>query len=120
MTTIKDANLNLPVELWGHQNDGYCSSPINKNTKYVMDSVTAKLFIDELAQLNQLSLIEESLQCVSKLLDGTPVLTAFPTLDQYKAVSKRMKTIPQELKEEIEQWEALGANEIVIDFIRNQ
>lgn len=21
MTTIKDANLNLPVEFWGHQND---------------------------------------------------------------------------------------------------
>ncbi len=38
MTTIKDANLNLPVELWGHQNDGYCSSPINENTKYVMNS----------------------------------------------------------------------------------
>ncbi len=23
MTTIKDANLNLPVEFWGHQNDSY-------------------------------------------------------------------------------------------------
>lgn len=118
MATINKANLNLPVEFWGHQNDGYCSSPLNENTKYVMDSTTVKLFIDELTQFNQLSLIEESLQCISKRLDGTPVLTAFPTLEQFKSVSKQMNTIPQELQENIDQWEALGANEISIDFAK--
>ncbi|MCQ9090988.1 hypothetical protein [Vibrio alginolyticus] len=120
MATIQNTNLNKPVEFWGHKNEDICSTPVNENAKFIMDSTTVKSFIDELTQLNQLSLIEASLQGLAVREDGTPLLTAFPTLEQFKAIIKKMNTIPQALKECIERWEALGANEMVIDFVEYQ
>ncbi len=120
MATIQNVSLDEPVEFWGHHNEGICSTPVNENAKYVMDSTTAKRFIDELTQLNQLSLIEASLQGLAVREDGAPLLTAYPTLEAFKAVCSQMKSLPQELKETLSQWEEWSVKNIVIDFVEAQ
>ncbi|WP_220783664.1 hypothetical protein, partial [Shewanella sairae] len=93
-----------------------------------LNGIESLTFIELIeANPSHLSLIEKDLQCISQHLDGTPVLTTFVELNDFKthlydfvikAASEENKSI---LTTQIEAWEQSDnkCTEVCIDFIRN-
>lgn len=115
---IDGVKLDKPVEFMPCVNTSGCfSEPLDENEFFILDAERVKPFVDELTKLNQLHLIEETLQCLSgRKEDGTALKTAFPDIKSFKLVATKMDSIPQKLKELIEKWDSQGAHEIDIIF----
>ncbi|ENM5835050.1 hypothetical protein NTH44_003142 [Vibrio metoecus] len=114
---INGIKLDKPVEFIPYVNSSGCfAKPLDENEFFILDAERVKPFVDELTKLNQLHLIEETLQCLSERKDGTVLNTAFPDIKSFKSVASKMDSIPQELKELIEKWDSQGAHEIDISF----
>ncbi|MBE4253756.1 hypothetical protein O7R03_22060 [Vibrio parahaemolyticus] len=119
MTKIRGVYLDRPVEFTPYINSGCSSRPINEGHTYILEAKFVEPFINELDELNQLALIKETLQSLCVKTDGTYLLTAFPELETFKSVALRMKSVPNDLMAALIKWEALGANEVNIDFVQN-
>ncbi|MFS1426489.1 hypothetical protein LMH73_004750 [Vibrio splendidus] len=115
-TTIEDVRLDKPVELWGFINIDGLSKPVDCDNGFIMQPEQAKAFIDELIELNEVELVQETLQRIAIREDGVGLVTAFPTTEEFNSVTTHMKSIPSDLKDKLKQWEELGANEIIFDF----
>ncbi len=114
---INGVKLDKPVEFMPYVNSSGCfSKPLDEKEFFTLDAVHVKPFVDELTKLNQLHLIEETLQCLSERKDGTVLNTAFPDIKPFKLVASEMDSIPQELKDLLDKWDSQGAHEINIDF----
>lgn len=114
---IDNVKLNKAVEFMPYVNSsGSFSQPLDESELFILDANRVKPFIDELNKLNQLHLIEETLQGLSQRMDGTLLNTAFPDIESFKLVVSEMDSIPQELKGLLEKWVSLGAHEIHINF----
>ncbi|WP_296208737.1 hypothetical protein [Psychrobacter sp. UBA3480] len=114
--SIYDAvKLDRPVLFSPYINNGY-SCAVEDEQPFTMCADDVKPFIDELAELSQLDIIEDTRQSLVQRHDGTLLQTAFPVLADFKAIIVEMKTAPKKLIELVNIWQASGANEIVIDF----
>jgi len=83
-----------------------------------MSSEETILFLDELSLNDDLHIIEDTLQGLAMRTDGTYLLTAFPTLNDFKYVVNSMINIPEKLISLLMKWEEMGSNEISIDFVK--
>lgn len=116
MATTKDVKLDKPVQFWPYYENGGHASPIEGAKPYIMKPIDVQTMIESLIKVNQLDLIEESLQGLSVRNDGTKLKTAMPLLAEVKATFALIDTVPAELSDLVQAWEIQGANEIHIDF----
>lgn len=117
MATIESVKLNKPLEFLPYVNPTGCSGePLGEDHNFILSESVVQNFVDELASLNRLDLIEETLQSLYQRKDGTPLKTAFPNIKDFRSVAAHMNSIPQELKNLLDTWVELGAHEIDIIF----
>ena len=108
--------LDKPVVFSPFVNNGGYSQLIDNGQKFTMSADDVQPFIDELVELSELDIIEHTRQALSQRADGTLLQTAFPDLPEFKAVIVKMKSVPKQLLEMVNEWEVSGANEVMIDF----
>lgn len=108
--------LDKPVVFTPFFNNGGYSEAIKNANDFILSADDVNPFIDELIELSQLDIIEDTRQSLAQRADGTLLQTAFPVLADFRAVLVEMKKAPKKLLELIDVWEATGANEVNIDF----
>lgn len=114
---IHDAvKLDKPVVFAPFVNNGGYAESLKDASKFILPADDVKPFIDELVELSQLDIIEDTRQSLCQRADGTLLQTAFPILADLRAVLVEMKKAPKELLELIDVWQVAGANEVNIDF----
>lgn len=116
MATIQDVKLDVPVTFFASRVLGIRSSIIESAITYSMEPHQTKAFISELKDQALLPLIEDTLQSLAQRKDGTLLKHAFPTLDEVKQAFTRLSSIPDDLRNLLNQWEDAGANEVLIEF----
>lgn len=114
---IEGIKLDKAAEFRPYKNASGCFADLlDENELFILDASLVKPFINELTRLNQLDLIEETLQCLSQRNDGTVLKTAFPNIQAFKQVAIEMQSVPKQLKVLLDKWQSQGAHEIHIDF----
>lgn len=117
MATIKkNVNIEQPVTIYPCQMRGATSFPI-EGESYCLSPSEVKYFVTQLESMGKLELIEETLQGLSERLDGTLLLSAFPSIDNVKQCLKAGLMLPMPLLVKLEKWEGLGASEVNFDFV---
>lgn len=113
---IRFVKLDKPVEFQPYIENRRHDDRIDPSYTFKLDSELVRPFVNELAELNEIGLVTDTLQSLWTSADGTLLLTAFPDLNSFKSVVSKMNSIPNELKEMVTKWEEIGADEIFIHF----
>lgn len=87
------------------------------NERIVLDADQGKALIDYFIATDQQRIIEKSLQGLCERADGTQLLSAFPSISEFKhAVSSLDKNMFAELFASLPPWELAGCSEIMLHF----
>lgn len=108
--------LDAPVVFCPYINNRGRSELIENAQVFTMCAADVKPFIDELTELSQLDIIEDTRQSLAQREDGTLLQTAFPVLADFKAILVEMTSAPKKLIESVDAWQLAGSNEVMIEF----
>ncbi|WP_283392157.1 hypothetical protein [Photobacterium phosphoreum] len=107
---------NEPVEFSAYY--GF-SSHKKDSAKYVMLPEDLNVFLNSLEDTGELILIIKTLQSLWQRENGTLLLTAFPSINDFIDITTKLNNVPIELMNMIKQWKEDGACEVNIDFVQN-
>ncbi len=85
--------------------------------EYQLSALEAQAMIAQLLLLNQIKLLTRTLQSLSQRTDGTLLQSAFPSMEELKASIQKGLSLPASLLQKLQEWEALGADEVMFDFV---
>ena len=111
---LQYVDIEKDVEIYPCVGDSFLE-PISGQT-HVLSSSDAKAFISQLNEMDRLVLITDTLQSLCQRNDGTKLQTALPLLSEVKECISLGLTLPLDLVDKIDQWEAQGCSVINFDF----
>lgn len=107
---------NEPVEFYAYY--GF-SNHKKDSAKYVMSPDDVNIFLNNLEDDGELFLITNTLQSLWQRENGTLLLTAFPSINDFIDITTKLNNVPIELMDIVKQWKEDGACEVNIDFVQN-
>lgn len=93
---------------------------LEPHDEYTMPAHEAISMLGQLARMGKLELVTDTIQSLWQRADGTLLQTAFPELKEVKGCIQSGLDLPEEFQKKINEWEALGADEINFDFVEKR